>query len=142
ARRRARRHDRPLPRAQFARRRFGAETPERFHRAVDRQDHARAVWPVAAEMDRIMRRLRVLVLMHSEFVPPDSMKGYSAQQVHEWKTEYDVVSTLRAAGHEVQPLGVAEELKPVREAIEGFKPHVAFHLLEKYQGEVIYDQNV
>ena len=89
-----------------------------------------------------MRRLRVLVLMHSEFVPPDSMKGYSAQQVHEWKTEYDVVSTLRAAGHEVQPLGVAEELKPVREAIEGFKPHVAFHLLEKYQGEVIYDQNV
>ncbi len=89
-----------------------------------------------------MRRLRVLVLMHSEFVPPDSMSGYTAQQIHEWKTEYDVVSTLRSAGHEVQPLGVAEELKPVREAIEGFKPHVAFHLLEKYHGEVIYDQNV
>jgi D-alanine-D-alanine ligase len=89
-----------------------------------------------------MRRLRVLVLMHSEFVPPDSMSGYTAQQIHEWKTEYDVVSTLRSAGHEVLPLGVAEELKPVREAIEGFRPHVAFTLLEKYHGEVIYDQNV
>jgi D-alanine-D-alanine ligase len=89
-----------------------------------------------------MRRLRVLVLMHSEFVPPDSMSGYTAQQIHEWKTEYDVVSTLRSAGHEVRPLGVAEELKPVREAIEGFRPHVAFTLLEKYHGEVIYDQNV
>jgi D-alanine-D-alanine ligase len=85
-----------------------------------------------------MRRLRVLVLMHAEFVPPDS----TAQQIHEWKTEYDVVSTLRTAGHEVHPLGVEDELKPVRDGIEGFKPHVAFTLLEKYHGEVIYDQNV
>ena len=89
-----------------------------------------------------MRRLRVLVLMHAEFVPPDSMSGLTAQEKHEWKTEYDVVSTLRAAGHEVHPLGVEEELKPVREGIEGFKPHVAFTLLEKYHGEVIYDQNI
>jgi D-alanine-D-alanine ligase len=89
-----------------------------------------------------MKRLRVLVLMHSEFVPPDSMSGYTAQEKHEWKTEFDVVSTLRAAGHEVHPLGVEEELKPVRDGIEGFKPHVAFMLLEKYHGEVIYDQNV
>jgi len=61
-----------------------------------------------------MRRLRVLVLMQAEFVPPDTISGYSAQQIHEWKTEYDVVSTLRAAGHEVHPLGVGDELKPVR----------------------------
>jgi D-alanine-D-alanine ligase len=89
-----------------------------------------------------MKRLRVLVLMHAEFVPPDSTSGYTAEQINEWKTEYDVVSTLRAAGHEVRPLGVHDELKPVRVEIEGFKPHVAFSLLEKYHGEVIYDQNV
>ena len=28
-----------------------------------------------------MRRLRVLVLMHAEFVPPDSTSGYTAQQI-------------------------------------------------------------
>jgi len=89
-----------------------------------------------------MRRLRVLVLMDSDFVPPDSTKGYTPQQIHEWKTEYDVVSTLRAAGHEVRPLGVHDELKPVRDEIEGFKPDVVFILLEEFQGEVIYDQNV
>jgi D-alanine-D-alanine ligase len=89
-----------------------------------------------------MRRLRVLVLMHAEFVPPDSTSGYTVQQIHEWKTEYDVVSTLRTAGHEIHPLGVEDELKPVRDGIEGFKPHVAFTLLEKYHGDVIYDQNV
>jgi len=89
-----------------------------------------------------MKKLRVLVLMHSEFVPPDTKRGYTAEEVHEWKTEYDVVSTLRAAKHDVHPLGVADELKPVRDAIESFKPHVAFSLIEKYHGELIYDQNI
>ena len=61
-----------------------------------------------------MKRLRVLVLMHSEFVPRTRSAGTPAEQIHEVKTEYDVVSTLRAAGHEVHPLGVQDELKPVR----------------------------
>ena len=65
-----------------------------------------------------MRRLRILVLMHPDFVPPDSSDGYTAQEINEWKTEYDVVSTLRAAGHDVRPLGVQEEIKPMRDAIE------------------------
>jgi D-alanine-D-alanine ligase len=89
-----------------------------------------------------MKPLRVLVLMHPDLVPPDSTKGYSAQEINKWKTEYDVVSTLRAAGHEVRPLGVQDELKPVRDEIEGWKPHVVFTLLEQFHGEVIYDQNV
>jgi D-alanine-D-alanine ligase len=89
-----------------------------------------------------MRRLRVLVLMNPELVPPDSTEGYTAEEVNVWKTEYDVVSTLRAAGHEVRPLGVQDELKAVRDEIEGFKPHVVFILLEDFHGEVIYDQNV
>ena len=89
-----------------------------------------------------MKRLRVLVLVHPDLMPPDSTKGYSEQEINEWKTEYDVVSTLRAAGHEVRPLGVHDELKPIRDEIEGWKPHVVFTLLEQFHGEVIYDQNV
>jgi D-alanine-D-alanine ligase len=89
-----------------------------------------------------MKRLRVLVLMHPDLVPPDSTKGYSALEINKWKTEYDVVSTLRAAGHEVRPLGVHDELKPIRDEVEGWKPHVVFTLLEQFHGEVIYDQNV
>ena len=64
-----------------------------------------------------MKRLRVLVLMHPDLVPPDSIKGYSEQESYVWKTEYDVVTTLRAAGHDVRPLGVHDELKPIRDAI-------------------------
>jgi D-alanine-D-alanine ligase len=89
-----------------------------------------------------MKRLRVLVLMDPDLIPPDSTKGFSEQQINEWKTEYDVVTTLRTAGHEVRPLGVHDELKLIRDEIEGWKPHVVFILLEQFHGKVIYDQNV
>ena len=89
-----------------------------------------------------MKRLRVLVLMHPELVPPDVTDGYTARQLNEWKTEYDVVSTLRAAGHDVRPLGAQHEIGPVREAIEGFKPHVVFTLLEHFHNEPAYDQHI
>jgi D-alanine-D-alanine ligase len=89
-----------------------------------------------------MRRLRVLVLMHPDFVPPDSTAGYTAQEINRWKTEFDVVSTLRAAGHDVRPLGVQEEIKPVRDAIEDFKPHVVYTLLEEFHYTSGYDQHI
>jgi D-alanine-D-alanine ligase len=89
-----------------------------------------------------MRRLRVLVLMHPDFVPPDSTAGYTAQEINRWKTEFDVVSTLRTAGHDVRPLGVQEEIKPVRDAIEDFKPHVVYTLLEEFHYTSGYDQHI
>jgi len=89
-----------------------------------------------------MKRLRVLVLVHPELVPPDSLKGHTEQEINEWKTEYDVASTLREAGHEVRPLGVENELKPIRDEIESWKPDVVFNLLEQFHGEAVYDQNV
>src|SRR3954451_7278773 len=89
-----------------------------------------------------MRRLRVLVLMHPDFMPPETTDGYSAQEINVWKTEFDVVSTLRAAGHHVRPLRVQEEIKPVRDAIEEFKPHVVYTLLEEFHYTSGYDQNI
>jgi D-alanine-D-alanine ligase len=80
--------------------------------------------------------------MHPDFVPPDSTDGCTAQEINKWKTEYDVVSTLRAAGHNVHPLGVQEEIKPVRDEIEGFKPHVVFTLLEEFHYQTGYDQHI
>ena len=45
-----------------------------------------------------MKKLRVLVLVHPELIPPQSTKGYSEQEINEWKTEYDVVTTLLPNG--------------------------------------------
>lgn len=89
-----------------------------------------------------MKKQRVLVLMHPDLVPPDDRAGYDAQEADAWKTEYDVVTTLRRLGHAVQPLGVQDELHPVREAIETWKPTIVFNLLEEFHSNVLYDQNV
>lgn len=89
-----------------------------------------------------MKKLRLLVLMHEDLVPPDNMDGYSDQEVLEWKTEYDVVSTLREIGHDVRPLGVYDDLSPLREAIHEWKPHIAFNLLEEFHGVGVYDHHV
>jgi D-alanine-D-alanine ligase len=82
------------------------------------------------------------MLTHPDLVPPDTRRGYSKREIHNWKTEFDVVSTLRASGHEVTPLGVTDELAPIRDAVESFKPHVVFNLLEEFHGEAVYDHSV
>jgi D-alanine-D-alanine ligase len=89
-----------------------------------------------------MKRLRVLVLLHPDQAPPDSIKGTSEQDSLAWKTGYDVVTTLRAAGHEVRVLGVQHELAPIRNEIESWKPDIVFNLLEEFHGQAAYDQNV
>src|SRR5262249_60113791 len=53
-----------------------------------------------------------------------------------------VVAPRRASGDGVRPLGVQDELKPIRDAVEEWKPDVVFNLLEEFHGETAYDQNV
>ena len=88
-----------------------------------------------------MKRLRILVLMHEDLVPPDPLNVQDVAGA-EWKTEYDVVSTLRKLGHDVKPLGVKSDLGVLRSAVEDWKPHIAFNLLEEFDGVAVYDQNV
>jgi D-alanine-D-alanine ligase len=88
-----------------------------------------------------MKRLRVLVLMHEDLVPPDTLASQKPEMA-EWKTEYDVVSTLRKLGHDVKPLGVKSDLGVIRAAVEEWRPHIAFNLLEEFDGVAVYDQNV
>ncbi|RPI14314.1 MAG: D-alanine--D-alanine ligase [Lysobacterales bacterium] len=89
-----------------------------------------------------MKKLRVLVLVHETLVPPDSSDGYSMQEIDEWRTEYDVTTSLRAMGHEVRVLGMGDNLAELRSAITDWRPDVAFNLLEEFQGIVTYDQYV
>ena len=89
-----------------------------------------------------MKKLRTLVVVHASLVPPESLEGYSQKEVEEWRTEYDVASTLRASGHEVRCIGVLDSLTELRTAIADWKPDVVFNLLEEFDGIVTYDQHV
>jgi D-alanine-D-alanine ligase len=88
------------------------------------------------------RNLRIVVLMHPAFMPPDSLDGVSEREYYDFKTEYDVVATLRQLGHEVQPLGVRDELGPIRTAIDEWKPDIVFNLLEEFLGRPDFDYHV
>ena len=93
-------------------------------------------------MVRAVKRLRVLVLMHPDLMPPASREGYTDKERHVWKTEFDVVTTLRESGHDVRAIGVQHELKPIRDEVRHWQPDVVFNLLEQFHGETAYDQNV
>jgi D-alanine-D-alanine ligase len=80
--------------------------------------------------------------MHPTLVPPDSLKGQPPEEIHRWKTEFGVVSTLRKIGHEVRALGVQEELNPIRLAAEEWRPDVVFNLLEEFHGLSDFDSHV
>jgi D-alanine-D-alanine ligase len=89
-----------------------------------------------------MKKLRVVVLMHEDLVPPETMEGYTDREITEWKTEFDVVTALKDIGHDVKPLGVHDDLGVIRENITEWKPHITFNLLEEFHGLSLYDYHV
>jgi D-alanine-D-alanine ligase len=93
-------------------------------------------------MGGAVRKRRVLVLVHPSLVPPASLSGRSPEEINEWKTEYHVVRTLRRLGHEVEVLGVQEELLPIRDKVAAWEPHIVFNLLEEFHGITAFDQHV
>jgi len=87
-------------------------------------------------------KLRVLVLVHAHLVPPDPVPADVDPVAAEWRTEHDVISTLRTLGHDVRALGVHDDLGDIRRVVDEWKPHIAFNLLEAFGGVNIFDQNV
>ena len=75
-------------------------------------------------------------------MPPDSLEGRDREEIAQRRMEYDVLAGLRDLGHTVHPLPVRDELLPIRNAISGFRPHVAFNLLMHFHDEGIYDSAV
>ena len=88
-----------------------------------------------------MRTLRVAMLMHDYLVPPDDVSGHDLMAV-QWKTEYDVLTTLREMGHSVRPVGIKDDLTVIRRAVEEFKPHIAFNMMENFHEIGAFDHNI
>jgi D-alanine-D-alanine ligase len=89
-----------------------------------------------------MPKLRILALVHRHLIPPATIEEGTDITAAPWRTEYDVVSTLAAVGHDVQTLGVHDDLGEIRRVATEWKPHIAFNLLEGFDDITIFDQNV
>ncbi len=89
-----------------------------------------------------MKSLRVLTLAHPDLLPPESRDGFSEKEAYVWKTEYDVISTLRKSGHEVFAFGEQEDLASLVKTIEEYKPDIVFNLLEEFHSNTLFAQHV
>jgi D-alanine-D-alanine ligase len=76
-----------------------------------------------------VRKLRVLLLCHEDLVPPDSREGYDPDRIYDWQAEYAVAQAIRALGHDLQVLGVSDDVLPIGHCVAGFEPHVVFNQL-------------
>jgi D-alanine-D-alanine ligase len=86
------------------------------------------------------KKLRVLVLVHEELVPPKDVRGLDVTQV-EWKMEFDVVETLGLMKHVVEVVGLRSDLTVLDRALKRFHPDVLFNLLEDFHDIAVNDQN-
>jgi D-alanine-D-alanine ligase len=75
-------------------------------------------------------------------MPPDAIPDGVEKEKQPWRTEYDVISSLKSIGHEVFPVGLRSDLEVIAKAREEHKPQVAFNLLEDFEGRALYDQHV
>lgn len=89
-----------------------------------------------------MKRYRILLLVHEQVVPPESIEGLSDKEIDVFRTEYNIYSTLYNMGHEVIVVGLYDRLKELRETIREIRPHVVFNLLEEFSGIPTYDCHV
>ncbi|OFZ27958.1 MAG: D-alanine--D-alanine ligase [Bdellovibrionales bacterium RIFOXYB1_FULL_37_110] len=88
-----------------------------------------------------MKKLKILVLIHPSLIPPTNATHHEAETMP-WRTEHYVIGSLTHMGHQVQVLGVESDLRVIQKAKEDFKPHIAFNLLEQFDGETLFDHNV
>jgi D-alanine-D-alanine ligase len=89
-----------------------------------------------------LRKLKIAVLLQKGLIPPASKKGFTEDEVNEWIVEYDIISTLKSMGHDILPVEMYGELDALRTALDEFKPHIAFNLLEEYHEYPLFDQQV
>ncbi len=88
------------------------------------------------------RKLRVLALMHEQLVPPESIEGLTEQEMIPFQMEHDILEVLGKLGHEARPLGIGDELSPIRRTIEEWKPHVCFNMLTHFHDVGVYQANI
>lgn len=85
---------------------------------------------------------RALLLVHGKLIPPKNPpKNFDRYKVP-WLTEYDVREALKTLGHDVHVLGIEDDIYPLINKIQEFKPHFVFNLLEEFNSDPQADYKV
>jgi len=88
-----------------------------------------------------MKKLRVLLLVHSSLIPPDDLTE-DDPRIDTYRTEYDVRMVLASLGHDILVTGVYDDLTPIRAALEDWQPDIVFNLMEEFAGNPALDHYI
>jgi D-alanine-D-alanine ligase len=83
-------------------------------------------------------KLRILIVTNQEYEHSENRADFKDKPIVEWKSEYDVVTTLEKLGHQTRVLAGFTELADIRMVLRAYEPHLVFNLLEEFRGEGIY----
>jgi D-alanine-D-alanine ligase len=89
-----------------------------------------------------MKKLRVMMLVHWDLVPPEDLSSEEDPRMAKCRTEYDVKTALTTLGHEVSIVPVEDDIAPIRTKVKEWQPHIAFNLLEDFAGNSALDYYV
>ena len=89
-------------------------------------------------------KLTILILVHPDLIPPNSVSNKKIFDLKymPWKTEYDVITTLKEMGHEVLIYGLDNSLNALSDFLESIHIDVVFNLMEEFNGKSYLDYKV
>ena len=85
-------------------------------------------------------KLRVLILTHEDMLPPADLVDNNDPRLKECRTEVNVRDALIKLDHEVELLGIEDNIGLLRKTIEAWQPDIVFNLMEAfaYNGALDY----
>ncbi len=87
------------------------------------------------------RELKILLLFDlSKKIDPEEYSEY--MKTEDWKTEANILSTLKRLGHEVKPFGLHDDIQPLIDEIKNNKPDLIFNLSEAFKKDRHYEPHI
>lgn len=84
----------------------------------------------------------MLLLVHEHLDPTRLVQPLAADTPLAAQAELDVFRTLRELGHDVTVLPLSCDLAAIERAVAGYRPQVAFNLIEAFNNYRSFDQHV
>jgi D-alanine-D-alanine ligase len=90
----------------------------------------------------VKRKLKVLVLFDGTSPTTIDQDFSKEMKTKDWKTEADVMGALAALGHTAEHLAIFDDVDLLRQKLQNFAPDVLFNLVEQFNNNPGFDQNI
>jgi D-alanine-D-alanine ligase len=90
----------------------------------------------------VKKKLKVLVLFDGTSPTTVDQDFSKEMKTKDWKTEADVMAALGGLGHTAEHLAIFDDVDLLRQKLQTFAPDVLFNLVEQFNNNPGFDQNI